>query len=79
VIKQTDKHLVVDVGLKSEGLVPLEQVLDHTGAVKFQPGDVIDVVIEREEPEGGYLVSYERRSACACGTRSRRPPTTRPR
>jgi small subunit ribosomal protein S1 len=61
VIKQTDKHLVVDVmGLKSEGLVPLEQVLDHTGAVKFQPGDVIDVVIEREEPEGGYIVSYER-------------------
>src|ERR1017187_9359282 len=58
VIKQTEKHLVVDVGLKSEGLVPIEQVLDHTGAVKFQPGDVIDVVIEREEPEGGYLVSF---------------------
>jgi len=60
VIKATDKHLVIDVGLKSEGLVPLEQVLDHNGAVKFQPGDVIDVVIEREEPEGGYLASYER-------------------
>ena len=58
--KQTDKYLVVDVGLKSEGLVPLEQVTDHAGAVKFQPGDVIDVVIEREEPEGGYLVNYER-------------------
>jgi small subunit ribosomal protein S1 len=60
VIKQTDKHLVIDVGLKSEGLVPLEQVVDHTGAVKLQPGDPIDVVIEREEPEGGYLVSYEK-------------------
>jgi small subunit ribosomal protein S1 len=60
VIKQTEKHLVVDVGLKSEGLVPLDQVQDHTGAVKFAAGDVIDVVIEREEPEGGYLVSYEK-------------------
>jgi small subunit ribosomal protein S1 len=60
VVKQTEKHLVIDVGLKSEGLVPLEQVQDHTGAVKFQPGDVIEVVIEREEPEGGYLASYER-------------------
>ncbi|HUV69080.1 MAG TPA: 30S ribosomal protein S1 [Terracidiphilus sp.] len=60
VIKQTEKHLIVDVGLKSEGMVPLEQVLDHTGAVKFNAGDVIEVVIEREEPEGGYLVSYER-------------------
>ena len=58
--KQTEKYLVVDVGLKSEGLIPLEQVLDHTGAVKFQPGDIIDVVIEREEAEGGYLVSYEK-------------------
>jgi small subunit ribosomal protein S1 len=60
VIKATDKHLVVDVGLKSEGLIPLDQVLDHTGAVKFNAGDVIDVVIEREEPEGGYLASYEK-------------------
>ena len=60
VIKQTEKHLVIDVGLKSEGLVPLDQVLDHTGAVKFQPGESIEVVIEREEPEGGYLASYER-------------------
>src|SRR6201987_359826 len=60
VLKQTEKHLVVDVGLKSEGLVPIEQVIDHTGAVKLQPGDPIEVVIEREEPEGGYLVSYEK-------------------
>ena len=60
VVEQREKFLVVDVGLKSEGLVPLEQVVDHTGEVKFQPGDEIEVVIEREEPEGGYLVSYER-------------------
>jgi small subunit ribosomal protein S1 len=60
VLKQTEKHLVVDVGLKSEGLVPLEQVTDADGVLKFQPGDSIDVVIEREEPEGGYLASYER-------------------
>jgi small subunit ribosomal protein S1 len=60
VIELREKFLVIDVGLKSEGLVPLEQVLDHTGAVRFQPGEEIEVVIEREESEGGYLVSYER-------------------
>ena len=60
VVEQREKFLVVDVGLKSEGLVPLEQVTDHAGVVKFQPGDDIEVVIEREEPEGGYLVSYEK-------------------
>jgi len=60
VIKLTDKHAVIDVGLKSEGLLPIEQVLDHNGEPKFKAGDVIDVVIEREEPEGGYLVSYDK-------------------
>jgi small subunit ribosomal protein S1 len=77
VLKQTEKHLVVDVGLKSEGLVPLEQVLDHSGAVRFNPGDVIDVVIEREEPEGGYLVSYERAQRLRVWDVIERPPTTR--
>ena len=60
VIKLTDKHVVVDVGLKSEGLIPLEQVVDHTGQAKLKPGDAVEVVIEREEAEGGYLLSYEK-------------------
>jgi small subunit ribosomal protein S1 len=60
VIKLTDKHVVVDVGMKSEGLIPIEQVVDHTGTPKLKPGDTVDVVIEREEPEGGYLLGYEK-------------------
>ena len=60
VVKITDKHVVVDIGLKSEGLIPLEQVLDLQGTPKFKTGDQVDVVVEREEAEGGYLVSYEK-------------------
>ncbi len=60
VAKITDKHVVVDIGLKSEGLIPLEQVLDANGVSKFQPGDTVEVVVEREEAEGGYLVSYDK-------------------
>jgi small subunit ribosomal protein S1 len=60
VIKLTDKHVVVDVGMKSEGLIPIEQVVDHTGTPKLHAGDTVEVVIEREEPEGGYLLSYEK-------------------
>jgi small subunit ribosomal protein S1 len=60
VVKITDKHVVVDIGLKSEGLIPLEQVVDHTGTPKFNIGDTVEVVVEREEHEGGYLVSYEK-------------------
>jgi small subunit ribosomal protein S1 len=60
VVKITDKHVVVDVGMKSEGLIPIEQVVDHTGEPKVKPGEAVEVVIEREEPEGGYLLSYEK-------------------
>ncbi len=61
VVKITDKHVVVDIGLKSEGLIPLDQVVDHTGTPKFQVGDTVEVVVEREEQEGGgYLVSHEK-------------------
>jgi small subunit ribosomal protein S1 len=60
VVKITDKHAVIDIGLKSEGLIPLDQVLDHTGTPRFNVGDTIEVVVEREEQEGGYLVSYEK-------------------
>lgn len=60
VVKITDKYVVVDIGLKSEGLIPKEQVLDHTGEPKLAVGDAVEVVVEREEQEGGYLVSYEK-------------------
>ena len=60
VVKITDKHVVVDIGLKSEGLIPLDQVVDHNGTPKFNIGDQVEVVVEREESEGGYLVSYEK-------------------
>jgi len=60
VVKITDKHVVVDIGLKSEGLIPLDQVVDVNGVPKFKPGDAVEVVVEREESEGGYLVSYEK-------------------
>ncbi len=60
VVKLTDKDVVVDVGLKSEGRIPLEQVTDANGVSKLNPGDSVEVVIEREEAEGGYVLSYEK-------------------
>ncbi len=59
VIKLTDKHVIVDVGQKSEGIIPLEQVLDHAGQPKLKAGDTVEVVIERETSDG-LLVSYEK-------------------
>jgi len=77
VVKITDKHVVVDIGLKSEGLIPIEQVLDLQGNSKFKTGDTVDVVVEREEAEGGYLVSHEKALRHKIWDKLRRPRMTR--
>ena len=55
VLKLTPTHAVVDIGAKSEGMLPLAEVLDHEGKPKFQPGDEIDVMREKGETEEGYI------------------------
>ncbi len=55
VISINPNHLVVDIGLKSEGVVPLAEVQDHEGNVKFQPGEELDVMIEKGHTEEGYI------------------------
>src|SRR5450755_389990 len=61
VIKITATHVVVDIGFKSEGLVPIAEVTDVHGNIKFQPGDPIEVMVQRDEnEEGSVLLSHER-------------------
>jgi len=61
VLKLTPTHVVVDIGAKSEGMLPLAEVLDHEGKPKFQPGDEIDVMREKGETEEGYVnLSYQK-------------------
>jgi small subunit ribosomal protein S1 len=54
VVKLTATHVVVDIGAKSEGMVPIAEVMDHAGKPKFQPGDPIDVMREKGQTEEGY-------------------------
>ncbi len=55
VLKLTGTHVVVDIGAKSEGMLPLAEVLDHEGKPKFQPGDEIAVMRDKGETEEGYI------------------------
>ncbi len=60
-VKITDKHAIIDIGLKSEGLLALDQITNPDGTHKFAAGDSIEVVVEREETHGGgYIVSHEK-------------------
>jgi small subunit ribosomal protein S1 len=55
VLKITATHVVVDIGAKSEGMLPLAEVIDHNGKPRFQPGDEIDVMRDKGEAEEGYI------------------------
>ncbi|MFI5021766.1 MAG: 30S ribosomal protein S1 [Alphaproteobacteria bacterium] len=47
---------LVDVGLKSEGRVPLKEFSGHGGEAKVAIGDLIDVYVERIEDKNGEAV-----------------------
>src|SRR6202521_815583 len=55
VLKLTATHVVVDIGAKSEGMLPLSEVLDHDGKAKVKPGDEIEVMREKGQTEEGYV------------------------
>ncbi|HEV8660229.1 MAG TPA: 30S ribosomal protein S1 [Thermoanaerobaculia bacterium] len=55
VVKLTPTEVVVDIGYKSEGLLPISQVTGYDGQVKIQPGDEIEVFVERLEDASGYV------------------------
>src|SRR5712672_2589574 len=56
VLKVTASEVIVDVGYKSEGIIQLSEFLDERGEVTVQPGDTVDVLLERTEDREGYVV-----------------------
>ena len=56
VLKITEGEVFVDVGHKSEGVVPIREVLDDKGNVTVKPGDEISVLLEQNEDVDGYLL-----------------------
>ena len=56
VLKVSDSEVIVDVGYKSEGLIPLSEFYDENGEPMVQPGDTVDVLLERTEDRDGHIV-----------------------
>jgi small subunit ribosomal protein S1 len=48
--------VVVDVGFKSEGIIPAEQFVDDHGKLNIKVGDSVDVFLEQTENSNGYVV-----------------------
>jgi len=56
VLKVSSTEVIVDVGYKSEGIISIAEFLDENGQVTVQPGDAVDVLLERTEDRDGHIV-----------------------
>jgi small subunit ribosomal protein S1 len=56
VIKVNPDHVLIDVGYKSEGQVPLEEFRGPDGQVTVKEGDQVEVLLEKRENESGLVV-----------------------
>jgi small subunit ribosomal protein S1 len=59
VLRVTDTHVILDVGFKSEGAVPIDEFKE---AEKLQPGDEIEVFLERLEDQDGAVVLSKKKA-----------------
>ncbi len=55
VVQVNDDTVIVDVGYKSEGVIPIEEFRDEAGLLQVKVGDEIDVLFERRENESGLI------------------------
>jgi small subunit ribosomal protein S1 len=62
VLKVTEQEVIVDIGYKSEGLIPVGQFAQPDGTVSVAPGDSIEVMVDRHAPpvEGYVVLSHQR-------------------
>src|SRR5712691_10392390 len=56
VLKITDTDVIVDIGYKSEGVIPVAQFIEPDGQLTIKVGDVIDVLLEDTEDMEGHIV-----------------------
>ncbi len=62
VIKKTATHVLVDVGFKTEGIIPVEDFKDPKVLDELRPGGEIEATLERTDRKDGYLVLSKRKA-----------------
>jgi len=61
VIKVTPTGVLVDVGFKSEGVIPVED-FEGAEAQKLRPGDRVEALLEKTDIREGYLLLSKKRA-----------------
>ena len=62
VIKQTPTYVLVDIGFKTEGMIPIEDFTDPKALAELQPGSEVETMLEKTDLKDGYLVLSKKRA-----------------
>ena len=63
-IVQVDKEFVlVDIGYKSEGQIPISEFIDSEGNITARVGDKMDVLLEKREDDEGLIILSKEKAA----------------
>lgn len=62
VVGVTSTHVLIDVGYKSEGQIPLQEFTDRQGQLQVKVGDTVDVFFASSEGENGGIVLSRQRA-----------------
>jgi small subunit ribosomal protein S1 len=62
VIKQTPTYVLVDVGFKTEGIIPIEDFTDPKALAELRPGSEVETMLEKTDLKDGYLVLSKKRA-----------------
>ncbi|MFH1407036.1 MAG: 30S ribosomal protein S1 [Candidatus Omnitrophota bacterium] len=64
IVAITQKDILVDIGYKSEGIIPLEEFLDPSG---LKVGEEIEVLLETKEDDEGRVILSKRKAERTIG------------
>ena len=62
IIKVTSSHVLVDIGFKSEGMIPLEEFGPENERDEIMPGDEVEAILEKSDPKEGYIILSKKRA-----------------
>lgn len=57
------EFVLVDIGYKSEGQIPIAEFMDANGNVTARIGEMVDVILERKEDEEGIILLSKEKAA----------------
>jgi small subunit ribosomal protein S1 len=63
IVQINKEFILVDIGYKSEGQIPIHEFIDGEGNLTARVGDKVDVLLERREDENGVILLSKDKAA----------------